>query len=112
EAGMAPKGKFARYMNYFRENPFYDRTALEGEICKLSRRYPARVFAAAGRLLAAVCEDSDLEKMTVLCESVSKRGLAAAKRVLTAIRRLSPNSTKRSFEYVKELLDGVLGEEG
>lgn len=113
ETGMAPKGRYARYMNYFRQNPFYDREAFEAKMHELARGCKPQFFAAAGGLLHAVCDDSDLEKMAVICGLVSKQGLPAAKRVLKAILSLSPNSTKRTFGYECELLgDEDIGEDG
>lgn len=108
EAGGAPAGRFARHMNYFRQNPFYDFDVRQREIAALGRRFPARVFAAARRLVSLVGDDADAEKIEALCQAVSAVGTRRAERAARAILRLSPNSTKRTFSYAMELLGGRL----
>ena len=107
ESADAPEGRYARYMNYFRQNPFYDAELREKKMGELTRRYPKAVGALAQRLTSLVEEDADVEKRARLCNLIRKTGIPRARRILGIISRLSPNSTKRTFEYVQELLSGT-----
>lgn len=105
ETGNAPAGIYVRYRNYFRQNPFYDPAEREKQIAAIVRRHPAAVVVLARKLLALVGDDADAGKLEALCSLVSAAGPRKARRVAAAIRRLAPNSTKRTFDYVVELLN-------
>ena len=104
ETGAAPAGRYARQMNYFRQNPFYDRARRARELKRAARGYRPAVAKAARELLALVEENSDPQKLAALCEAVSVAGVARARRAAAVVRRLAANSTRRRFEYVVELV--------
>lgn len=107
ETGEAtPAGRPTRYMNYFRQNPFYDYDARVAEIAALTAKFPPKVASAALRLAALVHEDSDAEKIETLCHAIAAAGLPRAASTARTISSLSANSTKRAFGYVEEMLAG------
>lgn len=101
-ADKLPVGRYARYMNYFRQNPFYDYDARMAQIENLSKKYPAKIFAVAQKLLSIVGDDSDAQKLESLCNRITNVGPEKTEIVAKEVSNLSPNSTKRTFEYVEE----------
>lgn len=104
-AGNPAAGRYVRYMNYFRQNPFYDYDARMKKIDGLSEKYSTKVFEKARKLASLVSDDSSAEKIEALCRHVSKSGIKSAESVAGKISRLAPNSTKRTFEYIEELYE-------
>lgn len=106
EMADAPDGRFIRYMNYFRQNPFYDYDARVVEIDAVTTKYTPKVVTAARKLASIVKEDSDAEKIAALCRLIKATGPASASKAARKIGALAANSTKRTFGYVEELLSG------
>lgn len=104
EAAKAPAGRFARQMNAFRQNPFYDPALLAARIGALSKRYPARVVAAARDLAGLIGFDADAERIEALCSRLAAVGVKRGAEAARIILRFSPGSTRRTFDYVLELL--------
>lgn len=104
ETADAPDGRFIRYMNYFRQNPFYDYDARVVEIDAVTTKYTPKIVTAARKLASIVKEDSDAEKIAALCRFISAVGISRASSIVRKIGALAPNSTKRTFGYVEELL--------
>lgn len=100
-----PQGRYTRYMNYFRQNPFYDRLAALKKIEELQTDFSAEIFIAAKRLLAYVGDDMDATKLESTCEIVEKTDKEKVAAITRVLASLAPNSTKRTFSYIKELFE-------
>jgi hypothetical protein len=96
--------KYIRYMNYFRQNPFYDYAARVKGIEGLAKEYGDGTLAVARKIASVLADDSDLENIRVLCGLVKAEGLGRAEAVARGLARLSPCSTCRTIEYACELL--------
>lgn len=103
-AGDPKAGRYVRYMNYFRQNPFYDYDARMAKIDALAEKFSPKFLLAARKLASLVNDDSDAEKIESLCGTISKVGIAAAERASRNIKGLAANSTKRTYEYIEERL--------
>jgi hypothetical protein len=91
-------------MNYFRQNPFYDYDARMAKLAEVSREYPREDYKLATTLAALVRENSDVTKIETLCRRIRTNGKGHVTSAIKKITALAPNSTKRKFEYVEELL--------
>lgn len=104
EVGSAPAGKYARQMNYFRQNPFHDPETRERAIAKVKRRYKKPVFDMALKIATDLMEESDAEKLGALCSLIRNAGPKASRAALARLKGLAPNTTLRTFAYAAELL--------
>jgi len=92
-----------RYMNYFRQNPFYNYDKRTGQIEEISKHYSRSVFSVVQKIARKLSLDMSVEKIAALCRYSADSGEKRARQILRTISGLSPNSSKLTFDYVEEL---------
>jgi HKD family nuclease len=92
-----------RYMNYFRQNPFYDYDGRRRQIEEISKHYSESVFSIVQKIARKLNFDMSVEKIAALCRYTKECGEKRARWVLKTISGLSPNSSKLTFTYTEEL---------
>lgn len=97
--------RYIRYMNYFRQNPFYDHAKRMKRIAGLEGRYAKPVFATGQKIMKKLSIDSDAERLETLCRYIKQAGIDKGRAVLRTIMGLKPFSWRLKFEYVEELFE-------
>jgi len=95
--------RYIRYMNYFRQNPFYDYGKRTAQIAALEGRYSRQFFAIAQKIAQKLSIDSDAERFEALCRYIAESGINKGRAVLRAISNLKPFSSRLTFGYTEEL---------
>lgn len=111
ETSMAPKGRYARQMNYFRQNPFYDLAQRTAALASITHNFPTRTVKAVHRIASVLGVENDPDAVAALGTAAHDAGAKCANRALRLLKRLAPNSTRRTLEFALELLGKRLGKE-
>lgn len=101
--------RYIRYMNYFRQNPFYDYEKRTAQIVALEGRYSKQAFAIAQKILQKLSIDSDAERLETMCRYIAESGTGKGRSVLKAISNLKPFSSRLTFDYAEELFGKAKG---
>ncbi|MBU4484206.1 hypothetical protein KKA47_02165 [bacterium] len=93
---------------YFRPNPFYNPADFDKDLARIKKKYSGQVASTALKVVKALGDDHDLEKIIELCELAKKCSTSKLASIGRKLARIKSPTSKKTMAYIRYELGEVI----